>query len=432
MSDLIIENDCEIDSLQTALFNNSMNKLYLNQNKINNNPFIFNHEVKPIYKITNQNHSGRCWIFAALNFVRILAAKQLNIKVKEKDFDLEFSQSYLFFWDKLEKYHRTLHYYLEIKKMDETKRVPYINHLYARALEDGGQWDMVKDLIKKYGIVPKQAMPDSHHAKDTHELNNFLCEMLKNDFILLDNAKPEEQQVLIKNMTHIIYKFLVGFLGKPPKEFEFIFNNKNKIETFNKLTPLKLLELIQFKPDEWVSVINDPRPENPYDNYYQVEFLGNVKNQHVGWLNVEMKRIEELTKISIDKNTPVWFGSDVSSERDKETGIMDVGLVDYRKAYKLLPNISKKDRLVTYMSLPNHAMVITGYHSNSNIERWKIENSWGETIGHKGVFLMTNNWFHQYVFQIVVHESLLNQKEKEALKSTPKIIRPWDPLGTLA
>lgn len=432
MSDLIIENDCEIDSLQTALFNNSMNKLYLNQSKINNNPFIFNHEVKPIYKITNQNHSGRCWIFAALNFVRILAAKQLNIKVKEKDFDLEFSQSYIFFWDKLEKYHRTLHYYLEIKKMDEMKRIPYINHLYARALEDGGQWDMVKDLIKKYGLVPKQAMPDSHHAKNTSELNNFLSEMLKNDLIHLDNARPEEHQILIKKMMSVIYNFLVGFLGKPPKEFDFIFNNKNKIETFNKLTPLKLLELIQFKPDEWVSVINDPRPENPYDNYYQVEFLGNVKNQHVGWLNVEIKRIEELTKLSIDKNTPVWFGSDVSSERDTETGIMDVGLVDYRKAYKLLPKIAKKDRLVTYMSLPNHAMVITGYHSNSNIERWKIENSWGDTVGHKGVFLMTNNWFHEYVFQVVVHESLLNQKEKEALKNTPKIIHPWDPLGTLA
>jgi bleomycin hydrolase len=432
MTELILSNqDCETDPLQTALFNNSLEKLYTNQNKINDNPFIFNHEIKPKYKITNQMHSGRCWIFASLNLIRLTAAKNLGIVDEEEPIDLEFSQTYLFFWDKLEKYHRSLYYYLKIKEMDEFRKVPYIIHLYSRALEDGGQWDMVKELIKKYGIVPKQAMPDSHHAKNTSELNHFLTEMLKNDFIKLNNTKPENYDKIIKKMTFIIYNFLIGFLGKPPKEFNFIFKVKNVVKDYKRLTPLQLLDLIKFNPYDWVSLVNDPRPQHPYNNYYQVEFLGNVKNQHVGWINVEMSRIEELTKKALDQNIPVWYGSDVSAERNKELGIMDVNIIDYRKAYSLQPNINKKERLETYMSLPNHAMVIVGYHKNNTIERWKIENSWGETP-NEGYLLMTNDWFHQYVYQIVVPKSLLNETELRVLKNNPRIIRPWDPLGTLA
>ena len=437
MSELnFINIDCELDSLQTALFNNSLEKLYCNQSKLNNNPFIFNHEIKPKYKITNQKSSGRCWIFATLNLLRVIAAKSLHIEEKEsKPVDLEFSQTYIYFWDKLEKYHRALQYYLQIKKMDEKTRIPYMLYLYDRSMEDGGQWDMVKDLIIKYGIVPKQAMPDSHHAQDSGELNHFLREMLKNDFIKLDSVNPNEHQVLIRRMTKVIYSFLIGFLGQPPKEFNFIYKNKNEVKILNKLTPLDLLKKIEFNPNDWESIVNDPRPKNPYNNYYQVKFLGNVKNQHVGWLNVEMKRIEELTKNSIDLNMPVWFGSDVNAERHKHTGVMDVNIIDYRKAYNLDPSMDKKNRLDTYLSLPNHAMVIVGYNYNNKIERWKIENSWGTEKGDNGFLLMTNEWFHQYVYQIVVHKSLLNSNELsiiKRMKNNPLLIEPWDPLGTLA
>jgi bleomycin hydrolase len=438
MSELKLLNiDCDLDSLQTGLFNNSLTKLYSNQNKINCNPFIFNHEIKPKYKITNQKSSGRCWIFASLNLIRIMASKNLNIEEKDSEpVDLEFSQSYLFFWDKLEKYHRSLQYYLQMKKIDEKSRIPYILYLYDRAMEDGGQWDMVKELIKKYGIVPKQAMPDSHHAQNTSEINKFLREMLKNDYIKLNNAHPSEHQKLILRMTKVIYSFLVGFLGKPPKEFDFVYKTKNEVKIFNKLTPLELLKKTEFNPEDWCSLVNDPRPQNPYNNYYQVEFLGNVKNRHIGWLNIEMNRMEELTKNSLDKNMPVWFGCDVGAEIHKEHGIMDLNIIDYRKAYNLQPNIDKREKLETYLSLPNHAMVIVGYHYNNNrIERWKIENSWGDSSNSKGYLLMTNPWFHQYVYQIVVHKSLLSKNELsiiENMKFNPNIIPPWDALGTLA
>jgi bleomycin hydrolase len=432
-----ISTNYNIDSLQTALFNNSLNKLYCNQSKINKNPFIFNHEVKPKYKITNQQHSGRCWIFATNNLLRVMAAKELKIDNKATDSedseDLEFSETYIYFWDKLEKYHRSLHYYLKIKKMDETKRIPYMLYLLNRSLEDGGQWDMVKELIKKYGIVPKQAMPDSHHSKNSDDIIHFLREMLKNDFIKLDSTKPINYKLQIKAMTTNIYEFLIGFLGQPPKEFDFTYKIKDQVKIINKLTPHSLLELIKFNPDDWVSVVNDPRPRNPYNNYYQIEFIGNVKHQHVGWLNFEIERMEELAKESIDKNIPVWFGCDVNAERDKDSGIMDVNIIDYRKAYNLENNINKQNRLETYLSLPNHAMLIVGYnYNNEKIERWKIENSWGNTIGNKGYLLMTNDWFYEYVYQIVVHKSLLTKKEKQIIKTEPRIIPPWDPLGTLA
>jgi bleomycin hydrolase len=429
--------DSETDSLQTALYNNSLDKIYRDQSKVNKNPFIFNHEIKPKYKITDQFKSGRCWIFATTNLLRVIAAKQLNISDEDKDsLDLEFSQTYIFFWDKLEKFHRALHYYLKIKEMDKVKKVPYLLHILNNSLQDGGQWDMVKELIIKYGIVPKQAMPDSYHSKNSSDLNNFLYEMLKNDFIKLDLAEPSTHPLLIRRMTKVIYNFLVGFLGQPPKEFDFSYKLKDKVVILNNLTPLDLLKKIEFNPDDWISVVNDPRPSNPYNNYYQIEFTGNVKNQHIGWINVEMNRIEELTKESIDKNIPVWFGSDVSAERDKTSGIMDVNIINFRKAYNLQPNINKIEKLETLLSVPNHAMVIIGYNYNHDkIERWEIENTWGDTEGNKGYLLMTNEWFHQYVYQVVVHKSLLNENEKKILdnmKDAPRIIPPWDPLGTLA
>ncbi len=413
---------------QIALYTNPVSTLARVQTKVNSNQFIFNHEVTPKYSITDQKSSGRCWLFATVNTIRVIAGKNLDVEPK----DLEFSQTYLYFWDKLERYHRNLRYYLKLKTVtfDPT---PYKLHLYKEAMGDGGQWDMAKEIVKKYGIVPKYLMPDSVHSKSSAGMNSFLMQMLKVDFAKLDNTPHNQIEETIKTMVDQVYHILVGFLGLPPTNFSWVYTSSKGIQTIDNLNPHKLLELTGFNPDDWVSVVNDPRQSNPYDKYYQVEYLGNVFDSHVGWINFPIDRLKELTKASIDANLPVWFGCDVGAERDKETGIMDVGIFDYKTMYGINFDLTKEQKLMSYSSLPSHAMVIVGYHDESgNVTRWKIENSWGKSSGNDGYLLMTDAWYSNYVYQIVVHKSLLDTTDLAIGNNVYKYIPPWDPLGTLA
>jgi bleomycin hydrolase len=227
---------------------------------------------------------------------------------------------------------------------------------------------------------------------------------------------------------------LVAFLGVPPRSFNWTFKNKDKkISTIKNLDPNKFLTMTKFDPDDWVSIINDPRKENPYNNYYQVKYLGNVHNKHVGWLNLNMDRLNQLTKESIDKKHPVWFGCDVGAEWDRSSGVEHPGIIDMKGVIGLETNQDKESRLSTFTSLPNHAMLITGYHyDDDNVKRWKVENSWGKDSGSNGFLLMTSEWMNQYVFQILVNKELLRKSEIDMLEMDPKVIEPWDPLGTLA
>ena len=199
------------------------------------------------------------------------------------------------------------------------------------------------------------------------------------------------------------------------------------------MTPKSFLEKSGFKPDEWVSVVNDPRKENEYNKYYQVKYLGNVLEQHVGWLNVNMDRLKELAKESINNKQPVWFGCDVGANHHRESGVKDLDVFSLDTFLNISKSMTKEERLSTFTSLPNHAMMITGYHSeDDDVKRWKIENSWGDKSGHKGYLLMTDRWMDEYTDQIVVHKDLLNKEEETILTTEPSIIPPWDPLGTLA
>ncbi len=426
----------QLQPYQMGLYYNQIGQVTRDQQKINDNPFIFNNEVTPKYTITDQKSSGRCWIFATLNQIRILAAQNLNT---DQPKDLEFSQTYLYFWDKLERYHRNIRYYLDIKNsIPEAQQFYYLNHIYKEALSDGGQWDMAKELVKKYGIVPKQAMPDSIHSKNSGPMNKFLLDMLMNDFTILDKSDKAIHEELIKVMVERIYKLLVGFLGKPPTKFNWVYNSKEGVKSFIDMTPYKLLEMTKYNPDDWVSVVHDPRKEHPFNKYYQVKYLGNVMDQHVGWINVPIERLNELVKDSIDSNQPVWFGCNVGAERDKESGIMDIDIHNYKQYFGIQSLMTKEEKLRKFVSLPSHAMVIVGYHSNDDsdnkIQRWKIENSWGKVSGTDGFLLMTDKWFNEYVFQIVVHKSHLKENEYGVinLNQPEKLLEPWDPLGTLA
>lgn len=421
-----------VTPIQNAVSMNSVSSIGLNSTVVNNNPYIFNNQIDFGLPITNQKSSGRCWLFATCNLIRTMTYQNWSEEFGKIE-DFEISQSYLYFWDKLERYHRNLRYFIDILKLEKDQD-RYKYQLFQDPMGDGGQWDMAKEIVKKYGIVPKQVYPDTHHSKSSREMNKILTKQLKSDFSVLENTDEQVIEQVIILMMNRVYKMLVSFLGKPPTNFDWTFKNKDsKIFTFHDMTPLSFLEKTQFKPDDWVSIINDQRKENPYNKYYQVKYLGNVFDKHVGWINLNMDRINQLTKNSIDDKMPVWFGCDVGSEWDRNSGVQDPNIINHKDVLGLETVQDKEARLRTFSSLPNHAMLITGYHDeNKNVKRWKVENSWGKSSGTDGFLLMTNKWMDEYVFQVLINKKHLTDEENKLLSSEPSDIEPWDPLGTLA
>lgn len=423
-----------LESYQKILVNNSL-LITKDTDVVNSHSFLFNKDLDQKLPITDQKSSGRCWIFAAMNLIRSVAYRKWVEEENLEVSDFELSQTYIYFWDKLERYHRYLRFYLDILNLsDQFKREQYLLKLNNDPLGDGGQWNMVGDIIKKYGIVPKKVMPDTFHSKNSANMNKFLTTKLKDDFYKLSKSAINNQEELIREMVKNIYNYLVGFLGKPPTIFDWTFKNKKEIVTWNNLTPLSFLNKTGFNPDDWVSVIHDPRQENPYYTKYMIKYLGNTDDLHVSWINLPINRLKELSKKSINNNQPVWFGCEVSAECDRDTGIHDLDLYDYKSFMGHTIYMTKEEKLRYFASIPSHAMVILGYHEdNEKIERWKIENSWGSSSGTSGFQLMSDKWFSEYVFQIVINKNLLNNNELNILNSNEyNIIEPWDPLGTLA
>jgi len=423
-----------LEPFQKILVNNSL-LIAKDTDVLNSHSYLFNKDLDQKLPITDQKSSGRCWIFAAMNLVRSVAYRKWLEEENLDVADFELSQTYIYFWDKLERYHRCLRFYLDILNLsDNFKREQYLLKLNNDPLGDGGQWNMVSDIIKKYGVVPKKVMPDTFHSKNSSNMNKHLTLKLKDDFYKLSKVPFSESEVLINEMIMDVYKFLVGFLGKPPTTFNWTFKTKKEVVTWVDLSPLSFLNKTGFNPDDWVSIINDPRQENPYYNKYMIRYLGNTSDLHVNWINLPIERLKELTKLSINNNQPVWFGCEVSAEYDKDTGIHDIKLYDYESFMNYKISMSKEEKLRYFASIPSHAMVILGYHEhNGLIERWKIENSWGSSSGTSGFQLMSDKWFSEYVFQIVINKNLLKEEELNILQSSNyKIIEPWDPLGTLA
>jgi bleomycin hydrolase len=416
---------------------NSQNpfELTLNPKIIAENQHNYNNNLGLDFKITDQKNSGRCWIFATLNMIRFLAREKWKNEMDTEN--LEFSQSYLFFYEKYERYHRYLHYYIDINSINEPNiKEHLLTFICHNPLSDGGQWDMIVAIIKKYGIVPKHIFQDSNYAKNSGAMNIILTEMLKQDWIILSKTTPNEIPELIQEMMKKVLTTLISFLGKPPDpnttfNWDFTFNKNHAV--WENLTPLELLKKSGFEPDEWISVVNDPRKKHPYNNYYQIQYLGNVYNQHVGWLNVNIDRLKELTIKLIDLKIPVWVGCDVGACGDIKSGIHDPNINKIHDMLELNNKMSKDERLQYYSSVPSHAMVITAYHKENNIAtRFRVENSWGNSTGSNGYLLFTENWFNEYVFQIVVKKDILNDEEKQALNNKTIYIMPWDPIGVLA
>jgi bleomycin hydrolase len=414
--------------MQNAVTQTSIDDIALDRQIVTRTDHAVSHLLDD-WKVTNQKNSGRCWAFAGLNLLRVGAAKQLNVK------DFEFSQNHVMFWDKLERANFFLEAVITTADCDADDRT--VATLLDTVVDDGGQWNMFAAIVAKHGLVPRSAMPETESSSNSGRMNVALRAVLREGAKTLRGLDGDQQRRERKrDILAVVHRVLSIHLGSPPESFFWQWTDKDrKFHRDGELTPVKFVEKYVTLPfNDYVCLVDDPRPSSPRGATLTVEFLGNVVGAPpVTYLNVDITTIKELAAKAIVGGEPVWFGCDVGPMLRRDLGIWDAKLYDLEGVYDTEFQLDKADRLIYRESLMTHAMLFTGVDLVDDVtRRWRVENSWGEDIGADGFFTMNDNWFDEYVFEVAVHRDLLSPEHQAALDQPPIVLPAWDPMGALA
>ena len=384
------------------------------------------------WKVTNQERSGRCWLFAGLNLLRVGAMHKMGLK------EFEFSQNYAMFWDKIER----ANYFLEavIETADRELGDRTIAFLLQSAAEDGGQWNMFAALVGKHGLVPKSVMPETQSSSNTGRMNAILRSQLRQGARAVRAAYAAGGAAAARagkaEILRVIYRVLCIHLGTPPERFDWQWTDKDReFHRDGVLTPQEFAaKYVELPVADYVCLVHDPRATSPQGRTFTVEYLGNVIGAPpVTYLNVDVPLLKRLTAASLSAGEPVWFGCDVGKMMSNEYGIWDAGLYDLPSVYDTAFDLDKAARLAYHESAMTHAMLFTGVDVlNGVTRRWRVENSWGSDRGKDGFFTMNDSWFSQYVFEIATRKSALPADLQSALNAEPIVLPAWDPMGALA
>ena len=430
-----INKDDTVKMARNAAMRNEVTELAMDWEYFRRIDHAFSDVVTGEMSVTNQRSSGRCWGFAGLNLFRIYLGRKHNLK------EFQFSQSYFMFWDKLEK----ANYFLEsiLKTADQEWNSRLVMHLLADPIQDGGQWDMWVNLINKYGVVPQSEMPESFQSSQSGRMNRMITRKLRENAKKLRDFKQhgvgnDELQAMKIEMLEVIFRLLVIHLGTPPSSFDWQVRDKdNNFHRFENLTPISFYrDHVGLDLNDYVCLINCPMSDKKYNKVYTIEFLGNVmEGLPIRYLNVESDVMKKSAIKAIKNDDPVWFGCDVGKYFHQDLGVMDVDLFDFNMFYGTEFGLDKASRLEYGDSRMTHAMLFTGVDLDSKGRpiKWRVENSWGDKAGDKGYHIMTDNWFDEYNYEIVVHKSFLPDDSIAVFEtSDPISLQPWDPMGALA
>ena len=394
--------------------------------------FNFDINIKTM-SVNNQKASGRCWIFAACNGIRELIGKKIGVG------SFKLSQSYIAFYDKLEKLNYTLEALIETIDSDYDDRT--VQFLVQNGIGDGGQWDMLVNVVKKYGICPKNAFVETYTSNNTRILNSLLNAEVRRfaseSRVVKASKGMKAVEELKESYMKRFYRALVSCYGIPPKTFDLKYtDDKGGFHIERGFTPKSFFDkFVGNRLDDFVSCINAPTKSKPFYKSYTVKYLGNVAGgKIVKHLNLPMERLKEVIIAQLKDGKIVWFGSDVSSYGDRMRGVWDDKEFDFKSLLDLDIKMEKGESLDFRSSAMNHAMCITGVAFNEKgvPTKWKIENSWGNDRGREGYFMMSDTWFDQFTYQAVVDKKYLTKEELEAYNAEPIELKPWDPMGSLA
>jgi bleomycin hydrolase len=344
------------------------------------------------------------------------------------------------FWDKLER----ANYFLE--KIIETAAQPVDNRVVAflltEPLNDGGQWNMFINIVRKHGLVPKALMPETESSSNTWRMNSILVHKLREAAKTLralhaGSASLPDLRAAKTEILRAIHRILCIHLGTPPTKFRWQWNDKHKkFHRDGEMTPQQFARKYVTLPiDDYVCLVHDPRPTSPVNRTFTVQHLGNVVGGGpVLYLNIAIDLMKQLAMRSLMRGEPVWMGCDVGKMMRCDLGLWDKHLFDYEVVYDTAFTLDKADRLIYHQTAMTHAMLFTGVDVvNQRPRRWRVENSWGEEkCGRKGFFVMNDSWFDEHMFEIATRKSALPKPLQEALQLRPIVLPPWDPMGALA
>jgi bleomycin hydrolase len=420
--------DVYTKAMQNALSSTDITQLAWNRENVGTTDQFFTYKVD-VSGITDQKKSGRCWMFSSLNLFRPLVMKQFNLA------EFEFSETYLYFWDLMEKSNLFLNNMVNSAQLSiDDQKVKW----YLRSpVDDGGQWINFVNLAKKYGMVPKDAMEETNSSENTSLLIKFINTKLREDAIEIRGmvaAKADQKKVAARKVEMLseVYRMLALNLGEPPTEFQWRYKNKDKkISEAKTYTPVSFMGEIfgDIKLDDYVMIMNDP--SRPFWKHYEVENYRNTQ-EGVNWhyVNLPNDVIKEFCIASIKNNEALYASCDVGKQLRKEVGLLDVDNFDFESVYGVKFGMNKAQRIQTGESGSTHGMALIAVDLDNQQKpvKWQFENSWGPTAGEKGYLTFTDAWFNEYMFRFVVNKKYLNEKVLEIYGQKPEMLPPWDPM----
>lgn len=421
-------------ALRNAMVNSKLNTLAMNYENATAFDANFSNKVNSV-ACTDQKSSGRCWMFTGLNVLRNRAISQHNLPAT-----FQFSQAHLFFYDQLEKSNLFLQAIIDTrsKSMDDQE----VQWLFKNPLSDGGQFTGVANLVSKYGLMPSDAMPETYNTNNTSQISSLISLKLREYGLELRDmqagkgktAEADLQKKLQTRKTEMlgtIYRMLALTFGEPPAQFTWQQRNaKGEIVSTDTYTPMSFYEKFA-KTDfsKYYMVMNDPTRE--YYKVYEIQYDRHVYDgQNWKYINLPMEEIAPMCIASIKDSQMMYFSCDVAKFLDREKGFSDPNNFDYGSLFGTTFPMNKKQRVSTFASGSSHAMTLCAVDLDKEGKpvKWMVENSWGSSWGHKGFLIMTNDWFNEYMFRVVLEEKYIPAKTLELLKQKPIMLPAWDPM----
>lgn len=414
-------------AIRNAIGGSDIRKLSLNQENQQGLDTDFSIKVES-KGITDQQSSGRCWLFTGLNVMRAKAIARYNLP------SLEFSQAYSFFWDQLEKSNLFLQGVIDTAKEPMSNQT--VEWLFKHPLSDGGTFTGVADIVSKYGLVPKEVMPETYSSEHTSQMSSLIGLKLKEYGLELresvqkgmDVKKIEARKT---EMLETVYRILVLNLGVPPTEFDYVRKDVkgNPVETEHH-TPMSFLGKYGDKNllTNYVMVMNDPSRE--YYKCYEIDFdRHRYDGKNWTYVNLPVEEIKEMAIASLKDSTRMYFSSDVT-QLDSKRGLLDVNNYDFGSLLGTTFGMDKKQRIQTFASMSAHAMTLMAVDldENGKPKKWMVENSWGAQSGYKGHLIMTDEWFNEYMFRLVLETKYVPKKVLDIFKQKPVRLPAWDPM----
>ena len=414
-------------ALINAISNNKIKDLDVAREKAGTVDHLFTYRVKT-RGITNQKSSGRCWLFSGLNVFRPLVIDKLSLD------EFEFSQNYNFFWDQFEKANLFLEAIIATadKPLDDRN----VEWLLKNPIGDGGQWTTFADIVTKYGVVPSTVMPETVHSASTGELSALLISKLRTFAMEIRNNAPKGKPVptaeLRKNkvaMLSEVYRILSFCLGEPPTTFSWRYQDKTgKLVTSATFTPQSFYQqMVGINLNDYVMCMNDPSRE--FYKLYEIQYDRNmIDGYNWRYINLPATDLKEMAKKSIMSNEALYFSCDVGQQLNKATGILNVEQYRPDQLFGVKLSMDKKQRIQSFESSSSHGMALIGLDTDADGKpvKWLLENSWGPDAGHKGYLTMTDRWFEEYMFRLVVNKKFVPANILKVLDQKAIMLPPWD------